>query len=68
MDINTVLAFIERFGVAAVVFVILAKWVCPKVEGLRDDIQALTVLLAAHFQITPEQIKEAKEKLNGKGK
>jgi len=66
MDINTVLAFVERFGVAAVVFVILAKWVCPKVEGLRDDIQALTVLLAAHFQITSEEIKRAKEALNGK--
>jgi hypothetical protein len=66
MDMNTVIAFVERFGVAAVVFVILAKWVCPKIDDLGKEIQALTMVLAVHFQITPEQLADAKTKLNGK--
>jgi len=66
MTEQTIVTLLNTAGLGAVVCFILLKWLCPKVEKLGEDIQALTVLLASHFGITPEQINEAKAKLNGK--
>ena len=66
MTEQTIITLLNTAGLGAVVCYILLKWVCPKVDKVGEDLQALTVLLASHFQITPEQIKEAKDKLNGK--
>ena len=66
MTEQMIITLLNTAGLGAVVCYILLKWVCPKVDKVGEDLQALTVLLASHFQITPEQIKEAKDKLNGK--
>lgn len=63
---QTWLTLFNTCGLAAVVCFILLKWVCPKVDKLGEDIQALTLVLASHFGVTPDEIKDAKEKLNGK--
>ena len=65
MTEQTIVTLLNTAGLGAVVCFILLKWLCPKVDKLGEDIQALTVLLAAHFGITSEEIKEAKKKLNG---
>ena len=66
MTEQMIITLLNTAGLGAVVCYILLKWVCPKVDKVGEDLQALTVLLASHFQITPEQINEAKAKLNGK--
>lgn len=66
MTEQTLITLLNTAGLGAVVCFILLKWVCPKVDDLGKDLQALTICLAAHFGITPEQLKEAKDKLNGK--
>jgi len=74
VSINDIAALVKEFGLAAVVILIFFKWLIPELrllrkevkDGLREDIQALTLILANHFRITPEELKEAKKKLNDK--
>ena len=61
-----VAGYLREFGLGIVVVLILFRWVCPKLDRLADTIEALTLILANHFNVTPDELAAAKAKLRGK--